>query len=455
MKKLLLSILTFTAFSFGANAQTFSDSLLSNNSTNARTIVSADIDGDGDLDLLTSAQGGAELAWFDNTDGQGSFGSKIIIANVSTIYMALAGDMDGDNDLDVVVVSNGTDRVIWYENTDGAGTFSTGTIITTLTNGATSLELADIDGDNDLDILSTSYLDDKLAYYINDGSGVFGTQNIISSTMDGAIYVHAADMDNDGDMDLLAAASLGNIVSYFENNGGLIFSAPVTITATASAVTSVISTDIDGDNDLDVVVSYSGNDKVVWFANTNGTGVFGTEQIISSIADRPFKVDAADLDNDGDMDVLSANFNDAEIVWYENTNGAGSFGLAQVISTTAQGASFVSTADIDNDGDMDVLSASYNNSSFNWYRNSLISTGVNDVANKNFMAVYPNPTTSILTIDIQEKINVLTIVDITGKSVETFIPTQNTVDVSDLVKGIYFLQIQTNTGIANSKFIKE
>jgi len=453
MKRILLSILTITAFSAGVNAQTFTDSLLSSNSTNARSIVSADIDGDGDLDLLTAAQGTAELAWFENTDGLGSFGPKIIIANVSTIYMALAGDMDADGDLDVIVISNGADRIIWYENTNGAGTFSTGTIITTLTNGGTSIDITDIDGDGDLDVVSTSYLDSKLAYYLNDGLGVFGPQVIISS-MSGAIFVSAADMDNDGDMDLLAAASLGNKVSYFENNGAGVFATPVTISTTASAVTSVIASDINGDSNLDVLVSYSGNDKIVWFANTNGTGIFGAEQIISSVADRPFKVDAADLDNDGDMDVLSANFNDGEIVWYENTNGAGSFGAAQVISTVAQGASFVSTADIDADGDVDVFSASYSNHNFNFYRNSLISVGVNE-SKTTTMNISPNPTKGLLNINTTEKVEQVTIYSISGSLVKNINQNVNQVNVQELTKGLYILVVKTENGITRNRFIKE
>jgi len=455
MKRIILSLLTFTALNFGANAQTFSDSLLSNNSTNARSIVSADIDGDGDLDLLTAAQGAAEIAWFENTNGQGNFSTKTIVAYLNNPYMAIAGDIDGDGDLDVVAASNGLDRVVWYENTDGAGTFSSGTIITSITNGTTGVELTDIDGDGDLDVISTSYLDDKLAYYLNDGTGGFGVQNLISSTMNGAIFVHAADMDNDGDEDLLAGAYLGNNVSYFENTGAGNFSAPVTVSATASGVSSVIATDLDGDNNLDVLISYSISDKVAWFANTNGTGVFGTEQVINSTGDRPFKVDAADLDNDGDMDVLCANFNDGEIVWYENTNGAGSFGMPQVISSVAQGASFVSVADIDADGDVDVFSGSYNDHSFNWYRNSLISIGVNEIGTDISFKVSPNPTTAQLKLNITEQIESINILDITGKTINTVISTNNTIDVSDLVQGMYFLQIQTERGIATSKFLKK
>ena len=61
----------------------------------------------------------------------------------------------------------------------------------------------------------------------------------------------------------------------------------------------------------------------------------------------------------------------------------------------------------------------------------------------------------MLTLNTTEQIEFINILDITGKAVKTFTPTSNTIDVTGLVKGIYFLQIQTNSGIANSKFIKE
>jgi len=63
-----------------------------------------------------------------------------------------------------------------------------------------------------------------------------------------------------------------------------------------------------------------------------------------------------DVDGDGDMDVLSASFYDDKIAWYEN-DGSESF-TERIISTAADGANSVYAADVDGDGDMDVLSAS-------------------------------------------------------------------------------------------------
>ena len=71
-----------------------------------------------------------------------------------------AADIDGDKDIDVLSASLGDNKIAWYENTDGLGTFSTETVITLAANGATSVYAADFDGDNDNDVVSASDSDD-------------------------------------------------------------------------------------------------------------------------------------------------------------------------------------------------------------------------------------------------------------------------------------------------------
>ena len=99
-------------------------------------------------------------------------------------------------------------------------------------------------------------------------------------------------------------------------------------------------------------------------------GAFGPQRVITTAADYALSVYAADLDGDGDMDVLSASYIDDTIAWYENTDGLGSFGSQQVITTAADYALSVYAADIDGDGDMDVLSASHNDDKIAWYENT-------------------------------------------------------------------------------------
>ena len=130
---------------------------------------------------------------------------------------------------------------------------------------------------------------------------------------------------------------------------------------------SIYATDLDNDGDMDVLSAsnnYPADNKIAWYEN-NGSGSFGSQQVITTNADGTGSVYAADMDSDGDVDVLSASYNDNKIAWYEN-DGSGNFG--QVITAYAGHAISVYTADLDNDGDQDVLAASYSDG-ITWYEN--------------------------------------------------------------------------------------
>ncbi len=111
------------------------------------------------------------LAIFVNTYAQ--FGPQQIITNVDTPYSVYATDLDGDGDMDVLSASDIDDKITWYEN-DGDGNFGPQQIITENVNDATSVYATDIEGDGDMDVLSASEDDDKIAWYENDGDGNFG-----------------------------------------------------------------------------------------------------------------------------------------------------------------------------------------------------------------------------------------------------------------------------------------
>ena len=91
-----------------------------------------------------------------------------------------------------------------------------------------------------------------------------------------------------------------------------------------------------------------------------------------SWADGARSVFAADMDNDGDMDILSASYLDDTIAWYENDGAADPSWTAADIATSADGARSVFAADMDNDGDMDIISASRDDDTIAWYETSAI-----------------------------------------------------------------------------------
>ena len=85
-----------------------------------------------------------------------------------------------------------------------------------------------------------------------------------------------------------------------------------------------------------------------------------TKHVITTAADGACSVFAADMDGDGDVDVLSASSEDNRVALYRNL-GAQTF-VTRDLCTYAEGARSVYAADLDNDGDLDVLSASADNS---------------------------------------------------------------------------------------------
>jgi hypothetical protein len=141
------------------------------------------------------------------------------------------------------------------------------------------------------------------------------------------------------------------------------------LTSESDAPYLISAADLDGDGDLDVVSASDNNSKLSWFENTDGRGTFGFGQVISLEADDVTFITTADFDGDGDPDLLAALEPDGKIAWYENTDGRGIFGPQQVISAQANGAQSVFAADLDGDGDPDILSASADDDKIAWYEN--------------------------------------------------------------------------------------
>jgi len=235
-----------------------------------------------------------------------------------------------------------------------------------------SVRATDIDGDGDQDVLSASSGDDTIAWYENtDGNGTFGTQRIITTLTDGPVSVYATDIDGDGDQDVLSASLFDDRIAWYENSDGNgTFGTQQTITTLADRAASVFAADIDGDGDQDVLSASADDDKVAWYENTDGNGTFGTQQIISSSVNHATTVYATDIDGDGDQDVLSASVFSDYIVLFVNTDGNGTFGGQYTITTLTNSPQSVYAIDVDGDGDQDVLSASYQDDKIAWYENT-------------------------------------------------------------------------------------
>ena len=341
-----------------AAVPTFVEHVVSTNAFNPISVASVDVDGDGDIDLLSAFFFDDKIAWYEN-DGNGNFTEHVVSTNVDLAESVSSADVDGDGDIDLLSASSDDDKIAWYEN-DGNTNF-TEHVVSTNADGAFSVASADVDDDGDIDLLSASDGDDKIAWYENDGSGNF-TEHVVSTNADGANSVSSADVDGDGDIDLLSASAGDDKIAWYENDGNGNFTEHV-VSTDANGARSVASADIDRDGDIDLLSASVIDDKIAWFEN-DGSGNF-TEHFVSTNAYGAFSATSADVD--GDIDLLSASLFDDKIAWYEN-DGNGNF-TEHVVSTDAGGAISISSADVDGDGDIDLLSASFNDDKIAWYEN--------------------------------------------------------------------------------------
>jgi hypothetical protein len=289
------------------------------------------------------------------------FQKQVAGTGLDETHAAAAADLDGDGDVDLIGTAYLSNAVFWYEN-DGSGNFTTRVIDDDL-RGAYPVHVADVDLDGDVDVLAIGFLSDTVAWYENDGSGSF-TKRVVTTTADGGHSVVAGDIDQDGDVDLLVGTELGDTVLWFENDGNEVFTEHL-IDGFSNGSKDAKLADIDGDGDLDVVGGNCFGREVNWYEN-DGNEVF-TERLIDGAARCAYFVTPADLDGDGDMDVVAALRDDNAVVWYEN-DGNESF-TRRTIDGNAVGARTAVVADVDGDGDLDVIAASADDDTLGWYEN--------------------------------------------------------------------------------------
>ena len=146
-----------------------------------------------------------------------TFTTKVIATNADHAEDVQVADLDGDGDLDIVSASYNDSTIAWYENDGAADPVFAATDITTSASGAHDVFLSDIDRDGDIDIVSAEY-SGTIAWYENDGAANPTWTGIdIATDVQGARSVFVADMDRDGDMDIISASENDDTIAWYEN----------------------------------------------------------------------------------------------------------------------------------------------------------------------------------------------------------------------------------------------
>ncbi len=420
-----------------------------------RMVRAADLDGDSDMDLVIAAT--PAIAWYENLDGQGTFVRHIIDEGMGQSFSIDIGRMDNNGSTDVVVSYFDMDMVGWYSNM-GGGSFASFAEIASGLNNASGVTIVPIDGDSDNDLVLGVSNGNGLYWVENIGNtGNFGSLLTIDANIAQARTQAVGDLDGDGDLDIVTnSGELDATVAWFENTDGEgVFGSRQVVDATNFYENTLALVDLDGDENLDVVSE--NNSQVIWRANTNGNGNFGPINVISDVPSNIQEVYYGDFDLDDDMDVVSVSADDNTVAWYENTDGLGNFGPQQVIDSDLKSPRTVFAADLDGDGDLDIVSAALEpgggERQLVWYENLTI-LGNQDIKEP-IVYVYPNPVSEILHIQSRDPLQQVTFYDVLGQSLMTVHKDFENIPVSNLPAGVYFVEVQTLKGVLVKRVVKE
>jgi len=339
-------------------------------------ITLGDVNGDGFMDVITYSSSTDTLGWYRNQNASGDFSDRIFIAySFDQINDIAAGDINNDGLMDVAItyIRNGASKAVWYENMNGFGTiFSVEKVIAESPNFPFSMILSDVDADNDLDMLVSFGLNNTISLYKNiNGLGLYQLGQQISTSTSSVTSMFAADFDADGDNDILWANNLDDEdrVVWHENTGNGVFGLEQIVTTNVYDPWALFAADVNGDGTMDVISASLNDDKVAWYNNVDGQGNFDGEYNITGHANEPRSIKNADIDGDGFQDVVSASYLDDKVAWYRNLDGSGNFSTQKIISAANRGVKIIEVADIDGDGDNDIIAASFDQGHLSWYEN--------------------------------------------------------------------------------------
>lgn len=329
-------------------------------------VVTGDLDRDGDVDVAAIV--GVSARWYENTAGDGSAWTEHTIGNTSPIAPQIEIlDVDRDGDLDVVTPRGTASEASWWENTAGDASSWTLRTITDTQNRPLGIELPDLDGDGDRDAVVGSIFDDRIVRYENReihrnalftapaGIGGFG----------GSSRVTLADLDGDGDLDPVVPSESNDEIVWLENDGGPFTSWTVHQVGAVTFPEAVTVVDLDGDGDLDVVSETQVG--IPWFESDGASPPAFTARTIPASCCGGRDVVHGDVDRDGDVDLVVSR--DFGIRWYENTGGSPPAFTEHTIPDVADNIRDSHLVDLDRDGDLDLLTAQINGSTLTWYEN--------------------------------------------------------------------------------------
>ncbi len=283
------------------------------------------------------------------------------MGNAQTLF---AKDISSNGAVDVVVAND--TMVVLFEN-NGGGNFKE-ILITDSISAYLEIFAEDVNEDGNIDVITTSSLDSTVVWFENDGSQNF-TEHIISYKLFGLKSPFATDMNGDDTTDILAASGFESTIVWYENDGNGNFTNRYIISDTTDYPSKVYAADMNKDGDMDVLSvsgTTTGEFELALYENDGSQNFIA--HIISDTLTGTEDVYATDINGDDTLDILTqTGGSDEKILWYENEGGHNF--TQHVLANTSFPSQSVYPIDMNNNGHNDVLSAEYDGDHLLWYQN--------------------------------------------------------------------------------------
>ncbi|PWK19761.1 T9SS type A sorting domain-containing protein [Xanthomarina spongicola] len=467
MKKQILTLLFLNAIIIAGFSQAeafITHTVGTTASASPYVIASGHLNSGSHPDIVVGTQTNSVEIYINNEDD--TFAAPMVktLTQVNGVHIA---DLDGINGNDILATSYDGDKLVWYAN-NGDGTFADEAIISSTVDGPGTIVTGFIDSDTTLDIALAVYGGDgdtdRVIWFANDGLP-WTEQDVIPATAGlGCGNIDIADVDGDTDLDIVVAnVDTGTVELYYNNYNPLTDNDPVSFTESAGGDISTGNTylfglafgDVNDDSYLDILKVDLYGPQIAYYQN-DGSGTF-SEVIVNNTHPYPSIAFVADLNNDSYNDIIAAdglNAND-DVFWFESdaVGGLGSETIIRDNNFHNQVYGFTIN-DFDNDGDIDIATIGYQDNRLKWIENELNLLSIPAIELSSDVSIYPNPTSNRINFKgITEKTNV-SVYDILGKKIiSQSINVNQALDVSKLQNGIYILRLDDLN--SSFKFVKE
>ena len=314
-----------------------------------------DIDGDGDVDVVTANNEGI-ISYTNvgdtNNDGVADFTRTVVHSGFAGYDVAVA-DLNGDGRLDIVASQFNTLTELLNlgdVNSDGlANDFADRSVNTGSQGYGYGITTADMNGDGLTDIIVANYYSGPNQILLNqgdtnnDGQIDYVVQNLNGPYNDNGLGVDTGDIDGDGDLDLLVSRWSGqNEIVYINdgdtNNDGLIDFRTIELPTGGHTLESELI-DIDGDGDLDVVTSEVNGDARILYndGDTDSDGLVNFSMQSVAGAYSSYGLAVGDVDGDGDLDIVYPSLGQNGSVYLQNQGDTDNDGQLNFVSVPLTG----------------------------------------------------------------------------------------------------------------------